>query len=316
MSLFGRSYRFFALACLTVCCSTAVVALEGVESADQGVTIGIRLNERSMIIVPVSVNGAGPYDFMLDTGCAKTIVDRKLARELSLPLVGEKTVIGVLDSAKVLAMHVNSVSVSGATVLGGEVLSTDRASSAAGKVRGVLGEDFLRNFDLLIDYRHRLIRLEPASGSMAQSALGEHLPLQFNASDRGTPMRNQVIVSIRMLEFGNEAMSFLLDSGTNQLTVFRDDLGPTETSVQPIWTASFSHWEASSVTARTIRGLYLGRKSLSGVTMVALPRRSDFGADGLLPTSLFQSVLICHLEGFVILDPSLPKPGRSSSDRE
>ena len=220
MSLFGRSYRFFALACFTVCCSTAVVALEGVESADQGVTIGIRLNERSMIIVPVSVNGAGPYDFMLDTGCAKTIVDRKLARELSLPLVGEKTVIGVLDSAKVLAMHVNSVSVSGATVLGGEVLSTDRASSAGGNVRGVLGEDFLRNFDLLIDYRHRLIRLEPASGSMAQSALGEHLPLQFNASNRGTPMRNQVIVSVRMLEFGNETMSFLLDSGTNQLTVF------------------------------------------------------------------------------------------------
>ncbi len=49
-----------------------------------------------MIIIPVGINGSGPYDFLLDTGCAKTIVDQKLADQLGLPRAGEKTVVGIL----------------------------------------------------------------------------------------------------------------------------------------------------------------------------------------------------------------------------
>src|SRR3984885_15784296 len=64
------------------------------------VTAKIKLNDLSMIIVPVSINGSGPYDFLLDTGCAKTIVDRRLADELGLSRVSERTVVGVLDSSK------------------------------------------------------------------------------------------------------------------------------------------------------------------------------------------------------------------------
>jgi hypothetical protein len=34
-----------------------------------------------MIVVPVTINGAGPFDFLVDTGSTDTIIDRKLLRE-------------------------------------------------------------------------------------------------------------------------------------------------------------------------------------------------------------------------------------------
>ncbi|HEY4382625.1 MAG TPA: retropepsin-like aspartic protease [Acidobacteriaceae bacterium] len=309
MSFITRFNPLFALA-FCAAWSTAIAAVTDQSQPNvQDTPVKIKLTEMSMITVPVSINGSGPYDFMLDTGSAKTIVDQKLATELRLRPVGEKTVIGMLASRKMSVVHVDSLSVGGAVVPDGEVFSTDHAANIDGKVRGVLGEDFLRNFDLLIDYRHLVIRLESAPGSMSLSALGERLPLQLTSTCQGKPTRNRLIVGGRIPELGNETMGLLLDSGANQLTLFRDTLGAGESRAEPIWTASFSHWVAAAAAARTIRSLKLGSSSVSDVTAIALSRRADVDSDGLLPTSLFHSVLISHVGGFVILNPSFPKTG-------
>jgi hypothetical protein len=307
MLLVRHFNRLFVLvSCLA--CSAAIAAVQDrIEPTSHIVTTRIRLDERSMIIVPVSINGSTPYDFMLDTGCSKTMVDRKLASELGLPLVGGKTVLGVFASVKIPVVHVNSLSVDGATVRDGELFSTDRPASVTSKVRGVLGEDFLRNFDLLIDYRRQIIRIESAHGSMAETAAGEHLPLQLTASNRGNLTRNRLVISGRIQEFGDRAMSLLLDSGTNQFTLFEDGLGAGANEVEPVWTASFGQWFASTVATRKIRFLHLGSNSLSDLTAIAIARRADVDTDGLIPTSLFHSVFISHSGRFAILNPSFPK---------
>ena len=41
------------------------------------------------IVVPVTINGAGPFDFLVDTGDTDTIIDRKLAEELHLLSAGK-----------------------------------------------------------------------------------------------------------------------------------------------------------------------------------------------------------------------------------
>ena len=184
----------------------------------QTVTAKIRLDNLSMIIVPVSINGSRPYDFLLDTGCSKSIIDRKLADELKLSLVGEENIAGVLASTRMGVVHVDSVSLAGATVGAGEMFSSNHPATVTGNVRGVLGEDFLQNFDVLIDYRHQSIRLDPPLGSMAQTATGEHLPLQLTGTLHGRPTHNRLVISGRMKEFGDATMSLLLDSGANQLT--------------------------------------------------------------------------------------------------
>jgi hypothetical protein len=40
------------------------------------------------------------------------------------------------------------------------MVSTGHLTTVVGNVRGVHGEDFLQNFDVLIDYRHKVVRLE------------------------------------------------------------------------------------------------------------------------------------------------------------
>src|SRR5215467_2499924 len=53
-----------------------------------------RFVERSIVIVPVMLNGSGPYDFVLDTGEQMTAIDPKLASELGLSLQGSADVTG------------------------------------------------------------------------------------------------------------------------------------------------------------------------------------------------------------------------------
>lgn len=38
------------------------------------VTVKIRIVNDFMIVVPVTINGSGPYDFMLDTGTTNTML--------------------------------------------------------------------------------------------------------------------------------------------------------------------------------------------------------------------------------------------------
>src|SRR5215469_12858534 len=47
-------------------------------------TVPFQLVRGFAVVVPVTVNGHGPYDFMLDTGTTVTAVDRELSEELAL----------------------------------------------------------------------------------------------------------------------------------------------------------------------------------------------------------------------------------------
>ncbi len=302
-----RFNRLFVLLTVAVCFPALAPAQSQTEPASRIATAKIKLDELAMIIVPVSINGSGPYDFLLDTGASKTIIDQKLADELALPRVTEKNVSGMLGSAKMSVVHIDSLSVAGATVGGGEIFSSDHAATVTGKVRGVLGEDFLQNFDLLIDYRHQNIHLESPLGSMAAAALGEHLPLQLNGELHGRPTGNRLVVSGLIPELGDKPMSLLLDSGANNLILFLGSLGAGSAQQQSLQAGSFNKWISSSAATRSVRVLSLGRNSVENLTVIALDRRAEVDTDGLVPTSLFHSVFISHQGKFAILNPSFPK---------
>jgi hypothetical protein len=189
------------------------------------------------------------------------------------------------------------------------VYSSDHLTTT-GKVRGVLGEDFLKNFDVLIDYRHHVIQLESPGGEMAEIAIGEHLPLELNGTYHGQPTHNRLIVCGHIQELGDKSMSLLLDSGANDLTLFRDTLGSGANQQAPLRIGSFNKWILSSAQTRKVRSLSLGSISASNLTVVTLSRRADVDTDGVVPTSLFHSIFISHRGRFVILNPSLPKGGR------
>jgi predicted aspartyl protease len=310
MSLTRRFSRLFVLLAFATFIPAMAQVPEQTAPATNVVTAKIKLDDLSMIIVPVSINGSGPYDFLLDTGSAKTMVDHNLADELGLPRASEKTVVGMLASARMWTVHVNSLSVAGATVPGGDIFSSDHPATVTGRVRGVLGEDFLDNFDLLIDYRHQSIQLESPPGPMAGMAVGEHLPLQLSGVLHGQPTHNRLVVSGHIPELGDKPMSLLLDSGANGLILFQDNLAPGAGRQESLHAGNFDQWVSSSAATRTVRSLNLGRHSVSDLTVIALSRRADVDTDGLVPTSLFHSVFISHQGKFAILNPSFPKISR------
>src|SRR5215469_16953860 len=53
-----------------------------------------KLNQHQMV-VSVSINHSGPYDFLLDTGTQMTVVDLSLAADLHLKTTGSANVAGV-----------------------------------------------------------------------------------------------------------------------------------------------------------------------------------------------------------------------------
>src|SRR5690349_20587155 len=59
------------------------------------VSVRFRLARRSQIIIPVKINHAGPYDFLVDTGAHVTTVDPDLAAELHLRIEGTVGFVGV-----------------------------------------------------------------------------------------------------------------------------------------------------------------------------------------------------------------------------
>src|SRR5437899_305060 len=58
-------------------------------------SLRFRLVQRSQIIVPVTINHTGPYDFLVDTGAQVTTVDPALAAELHLKIEGTTGFVGV-----------------------------------------------------------------------------------------------------------------------------------------------------------------------------------------------------------------------------
>jgi predicted aspartyl protease len=299
--------RFSQIPLLLICVSTlpAIAAPPTTE-----VTVRIKLVNEYLIVVPVTINGLGPYDFVLDTGSNNTMLDQKLADELALPQGKATTIIGANGSRSLSAVYAESVSIAGAMVDGKELFLFASTIPLPSKVRGVLGEDFLQHFDLLIDYPHQLIQLESGLSSMAETLRGEHLPIRLSGTVRGQPSLGRLILFARIQQLGENPLSLVLDSGANTLTLFRADLGVGSNRQTFLDSSSFKSSNIITRQTRTIRSLYLGKSELDDLTVIALAGHPDSDTDGLIPTLLFHSIFISHQGKFVILNPFLPKGGR------
>src|ERR1035437_2882625 len=110
----------------------------------------------------VEVNPSGPYNFLLDTATQFTMVDPKLAAEFRLKAGDSVPVDGTGFHGSASSALLGPVEVGGHAVAHVEAVVYDlgnlkRVDLA---IRGVLGEDFLKHFDMLIDGGHRMLCLD------------------------------------------------------------------------------------------------------------------------------------------------------------
>jgi predicted aspartyl protease len=140
-------------------------------------------------IVQVSVNGTGPYPFVLDTGANVTVINRQLLRKLNIPWAGSVTLAASLGDSSQQRTEVATLSIAGQSVEHVEIntLNGGQLGALEGHVQGILGENFLKYFDLLIDNEHHALTLD-RTPNLANSVEGEHLPIARTV-DPATPSK-------------------------------------------------------------------------------------------------------------------------------
>src|SRR5579863_5280831 len=121
-----------------------------------------RLVQHSQVVVPVTINNTGHYDFLVDTGAQVTTVDPALAAELHLKTQGTAGVTGVGVYARAPLTQLESVGAGSHLVENvlAVIQNLGQTQLEDHRVRGVLAENFLEHFDLLIDYSHELLCLD------------------------------------------------------------------------------------------------------------------------------------------------------------
>ena len=285
--------RIFSLIFVLFTCVSSLPAIAALVTAE--VTVRFKIASNYMIVVPVTINGSGPYDFVLDTGSNNTMLDQKLADELALPQGGETAVLRPRHSmSSAVTVYADSFSIAGATVSGKDLVLVTSADlrGLPRKVRGVLGEDFLQNFDVLIDYSHLIIQLESGLSSMAETLKGEHLPIQLNGSLQGEPTLRRLIVAGHIPDLGDKSLSLLLDSGANNLTLFRENLGVGSKRQTFIDASSVNTSSIITVKTQVIRTLNLGENEINDLTVIAARLPTELGrrwddSDVTLPLGLY-----------------------------
>jgi hypothetical protein len=267
-----------------------------------------RLIEHSIIIVPVWLNHAGPYDFVLDTAAQITTIDPELAAELQLKLLGETGVTGAGFSTRALYARPELVQASSFVVNEPLVLihKLGQIQVTDPRVRGILGENFLQHFDLLIDYAHRTICLDDAK-RMQRTVKGEHIALRAPSHpERNLPFTVPLMIPVRVSGVGRSVL-LQLDSGINSPLLFdAEKVRPTafaSTLLHSRGTDGASHAYAVLPPQDIQVGLHSLRQILFVAPAVGSKDIPDAEIDGLLPTALFRSAFISSADRFVVLEP-------------
>ncbi len=116
------------------------------------------------IIVPVKVNGHGPYAFLLDTGSQVTIFDPLLVAALHVSKdAGSAKLSGLGAAASARILIADSVELDAQTVdhLDAVVydLTAMQPQYANARIMGILGENFLEQFNVVINHHSACIHL-------------------------------------------------------------------------------------------------------------------------------------------------------------
>jgi len=121
------------------------------------------------MVVQVSINHSGPFDFLLDTGTQMTVIDRSLAAELQIPISGNADVAGVSFQGNAELAQLDSLEIGDHASTNRRVLVYDmnRIHVAGFPIRGPLGEDFLSRFDVLIDNSHKVLCIDDTGAMQA-----------------------------------------------------------------------------------------------------------------------------------------------------
>jgi predicted aspartyl protease len=247
----------------------------------------------SVIVVPVLVNGRGPYDFVLDTGAESTLIDTDLAGELGVTPVDRMRLDSSNGSTVLARAFADKISVGAMRVLNSEVLigSLDAVHTIDPHIRGMVGQSFLRHFDYILDNVHSTLELVIDPGQ----------PTAIQGIRLGLRRTHALPIVTATLNDSLHA-HLLLDSGASNLTLYRD-------AGKVVWRYSGtlskaelrSSLRANQVAIGRIPYMEVAGYPFRNIEAALLNTNSNGEVDGMLPTNLFSKVYFNNSEAYIIL---------------
>jgi predicted aspartyl protease len=121
-----------------------------------------------LALVPVYINGQGPFGFALDTGASESVVDTGIVQRLNLPVVGsagEATGVGGMVSAKLVRVdswRVGDVNLPQKNIA---AINLPGPNTQRG-LQGLLGSDVLSNYgEITVNYDRGVLILGPRTSA-------------------------------------------------------------------------------------------------------------------------------------------------------
>ncbi len=257
------------------------------------------LIEGHWIVIPVSIKGSGPYDFLLDTGSNKSILDPLLIGELGGKVIGRNRLVTAAGSMLVSSYRLEDFQLGPQHVEYMDVLAHPVPANGGLQIRGILGQDFLGRFNFVLDYKSRTITFEEDQ-EFARSLKGGVYSLLDSAQRR--------LVQIPPQSGESRPSLFVLDSAAEGVVLFGDDfrgLGFDLNSASNVE-------QLQTVMGRGFvsRGQFRSFK-VGDTTLMNLPVRCAHieepanvrTENGLLPTAYFQSIYFNNVMRFVAFNP-------------
>ncbi len=144
-------YNYFKDACININFNTQLLVFDTAPAKlKYPVPFRLASDDKPLIIIPVHINGKGPFDFALHTGVSITTVCVDLAQEIGLPKTAvvnpNLPPLAQVDSIQVGERKIKNVQITNE----GYFPAFNEASGTS--IRGFLGYNFFKNFSFIIDY--------------------------------------------------------------------------------------------------------------------------------------------------------------------
>ena len=218
----------YALTVLALTFSLAAYAEPMPTVPDVVATVATRTDTAMRMTVPVTIEGRGPYQFVVDTGSDRTVVSQELATLLKLAAGETVTMHSMTGVAPANTVTVPSLTVAGQTTLG---INAPALMQAYLGGHGLLGIDTLKNRRVVMDFSKRTLTVLRAGEKesydpdtivvTARSKYGQLVLVDADVD--GTPI-TVIIDSGAENTIGNAPLRALLAKRNRKMQFFKTEL--------------------------------------------------------------------------------------------
>jgi predicted aspartyl protease len=155
----ARHPALFALPALLAAALGASAGAQETPLSPEGVVLDYLQDRGDRMTVPVSIDGRGPYRFVVDTGAERTVIARELASDLSLGRGRTATVHSMSEVSQIGTVVIPHLEVGGKAVRGIEAPLLSRYHLGA---EGMLGVDSLKSQRVSFDFARQEMTIAPS----------------------------------------------------------------------------------------------------------------------------------------------------------